>query len=164
MMNAPTQQEIKAILHYDPATGVFTWIARRRFSSVPLGGVAGTPDKNGYCVIQIGPRKHKAHRMAWLYMTGEWPAAQIDHRNGAHADNRWDNLRAATNALNTENKRKARKDNATGLLGVHQKGGRYTAQIQVGGKKLFLGNYSTPELAHAAYLHAKRSLHSGCTI
>lgn len=37
--------------------------------------------------------------------------------------------------------------------------GRWIAQIQTNGARKYLGLHDTPELAHAAYLEAKRELH-----
>ena len=57
-------------------------------------------------------------------------------------------------------------DPETGLLGVaraHQKEGFFAA-ITTGGKTRHLGTYRTAELAHLAYVKAKRELHEGCTL
>ena len=58
-----------------------------------------------------------SHRLAWFYMTGEWPKNHIDHVNGLEGDNRWCNLREATNSENMLN-RKMNKNNKTGVKGV----------------------------------------------
>lgn len=50
-------------------------------------------------------------------MTGQWPKHQIDHRNGNRADNRWENLREATNGQNRQNAR-VNKNSWTGVKGV----------------------------------------------
>ncbi len=80
-----TQAELKALLHYDPASGVFTWVAGQR-----SGCVAGAMWK-GYISVRIAGRNYQVHRLAWLYMTGEWPADEIDHKNTVRDDNRWTN-------------------------------------------------------------------------
>ena len=58
--------------------------------------------------------------------------------------------------------------NRIGVLGVRYRKSRiskpYEACIKENGKNKYLGNYSTPEEAHQAYLTAKRELHEGCTI
>lgn len=157
------QDTLRRLLRYDPETGVFTWLVStgRRCK---IGDVAGSVDSHGQRVIGVQGRNYKAHRLAWLYMTGAWPEDQIDHRNGERADNRWANLRDATHSLNQQNQRKARANNRTGLLGVRARQGKFEAAIGAGGKQKYLGSFSTPEEAHAAYLKAKRCLHAGCTI
>lgn len=97
-------------------------------------------------------------------MTGGWPTNEIDHKNGVKDDNRFGNLRQATHLLNQQNQRKAQRKNKAGLLGVCAKRNGFMASIKVNGKNKWLGSFSTPELAHAAYVAAKRKFHEGCTI
>ena len=67
-----TAERLRAILHYDPETGIWTWLIAAS-NNVKVGDVAGSKEKQGYWVIVIDYRRYKAHRLAWLYMTGEWP-------------------------------------------------------------------------------------------
>ncbi len=105
-----------------------------------------------------------AHRLAWLYVHGTWPAMRVDHRNGNPADNRIRNLRLATNSENRQNLHKAHKNNLSGLLGVSRNGNNWAATIKINGKRIGLGTYKTAEAAHAVYLVAKRELHHAHTI
>lgn len=162
-----TVERLKEMLSYNPDTGSFTWIASRRpgrWNNKSAGGV----NSDGYIMVSCFGQSYLAHRLAWLYMKGTWPGHQVDHKNGKRADNRWENLRAATNRFNQENLRKARKDNSCGVLGVsHDKRAKknpWRACITVDSKKECLGRFATPEEAHEVYLQAKRSLHQGCTI
>ncbi len=158
-----TYERLKELLHYDPDTGVFTWRVYRA-RSAKAGYIAGTPDRHGYCKIDILHRKYFAHRLAWLYMYGNFPVNAIDHINGVPSDNRISNLRDVPQSENVLNLRAARSNNTTGFLGVTRSRHRFHALIAVNGKKHFLGAYATAELAHAAYLKAKRELHTTCTI
>ena len=98
-----TQEELKKLLHYNPDTGVFTWRVSRGRNKA--GNVAGHVSKNsGYVEIRLGKKLFKAHRLAWLYMTGEWPREGIDHINGVKDNNRWVNLREATHRQNAYNR------------------------------------------------------------
>jgi hypothetical protein len=63
-----------------------------------------------------------------------------------------------------QNQRRARSDSSTGLLGVSKNGSGWRAEIRVDGKKINLGTHKTPELAHLAYVNAKRKHHEGCTL
>lgn len=158
-----TADRLRAVLSYDPDTGLF--LRRTKGIGRPM---TCSPGKHGYVRIKVDGCQHLAHRLAWLYMTGEWPAGVIDHRNGNGADNRWMNLRDVTVSVNLQNQQKATAQNTNGLLGAHvlRRGGtvRFQSQIRVNGRRLYLGIFDTPEEAHAAYLAAKRRLHEGCTI
>lgn len=155
-----TQERVRYLFRYSRKTGLFV----RRAKSGPrsqakLGEVAGHKSKKGYVVIKINENAYKAHRLAWLYVTGKWPEDQIDHKNHVRHDNRWKNLREATNAANQQNRNRPRKDNGIGLMGVSRNRSGFKATIQI-----HLGTFSSKKAAHAAYLKAKRELHTGLTI
>ena len=152
-------EELRGLLRYDQETGLLTWRVRVS-NSVRAGTVAGTVDKKGYTVIGIARRYYKAHRLAWLYMTGSWPEDQIDHADGDKSNNRWFNLRAATASTNKANSRAYRR-NQSGFKGVHRlrhKGqmSGWRAQIRVNYQLIHLGTFDTAEAAHAAYADAAR--------
>lgn len=155
---------LRALLHYDPQSGVFTWRMNRK-GGPRAGDVAGNAT-DGYREISVDGRTYKAHRLAWLYMVGEWPAGPIDHRNGVGSDNTWSNLRAASHAINNQNLRGPKKNGTSGFLGVcwDKRRRRWVASITVNSRNKFLGYHETAEAAHANYVAAKRMLHEGCTI
>jgi hypothetical protein len=111
--------------------------------------------EDGYRKIRINGRSYLAHRLAWLYMTGEWPQNVIDHASGQRSDNRWENLRAASPLLNSHN-RKRPSNNTSGFKGVtfYKAGNIWRAFIRVDGLLRFLGSFPTPELAADAYAAA----------
>ncbi len=157
-----TQERLRELLHYDAATGIFTWI-KRPSNCVKIGEQAGCYDDKGYIHIRADDRLYLAHRLAWFYETGSWPITGLDHKNGNPSDNRIDNLREATQSQNVQNIRGAKRDSSHGYLGVKfmPKQGKkpWMARIQVNRKNIFLGYYHTGEEAHAAYIAAKRKLH-----
>ena len=159
-------EELKRNLHYNPDTGVFTRVASNH-PKVKIGDIAGSI-RNGYVVIKINVIAYNAHRLAWLYMTGAMPKEFIDHINGDRSDNRFCNLREATNAQNVQNEKTLRKNNTTGFAGVilnkRKKDKRYCAQIKINRKNVALGCFECPKEAHQAYLEAKRKFHEFCTI
>ena len=155
MLNADYLREV---LSYNPEMGTFTWKISKAPNIQP-GDIAGTLHTKGYVHIQIDGKKYRAHRLAWLWMTGEWPKNQIDHLDTVRNNNKWINLREATNTQNRQNQRKANKNNQNKLLGVSFSCGRWASQIGVDGKNIYLGRFDSPEKAHEVYINAKRQLH-----
>lgn len=150
---------VRELLSYDPETGVFRWRQDRgRFGNrAKAGDIAGTYGQRGVWRICLDWKVHLGHRLAWLYMTGEWPVGGIDHINGNPSDNRWSNLRPANQSQNNANAR-MRADNTVGLKGVSRHRGKYRASIVRGGRQKFLGYFATPEEAHAAYAAAAKAI------
>jgi len=148
-----TAERLRAALHYDPATGVFEWLVSR--PNCRAGDVAGCPTRYGYVYVGLDGRKYMAHQLAWLWMTGAWPAIRLDHRDLDKANNRWTNLRQATRSQNGANTKVSRKS-ASGLKGITQdkRSGRWYAAITVNQKRRKLGGHDTAEAAHAAYVKA----------
>lgn len=162
ILNPPVEL-VKKFLHYDPVTGFFTWRERGRNPAM-AGRTPLSRDGCGYVRFSFKGVKYRAHRLAWFYVTGAWPAGEIDHINGMRADNRWKNLREATRSLNMQNRRSANEGSATGILGVYKNAPGFRSQIKIGGKQIFLGVFKTASAASRAYMTAKRKLHPGATI
>lgn len=139
-----TQEILKRALHYDPETGLFTWLIAPS-TRVKVGDVAGTVDGKGYIRIKYKGIKYAAHRLAFLYMTGEFPVDQVDHKNRVRSYNKWSNLRLADAFINANNK--DRKLGVTGLRGVTLKGNRF----QVRYKRKYIGLFKDLELAELVY-------------
>ena len=158
-----TQNRLKEVLHYETDTGHFLWKERISIRIV-VGRIAGNVGKNGYREIKVFGLRTTVHRLAFFYMTGEWPPEDVDHINGNRDDNRWLNLRLVSRSVNLQNRHGPGIKNTTGFLGVSPSGGKYLAQIRADGCAKYLGRYSTPEEAHAVYVEAKRKYHAGCTI
>jgi hypothetical protein len=153
-----THDRLVEVLAYDADTGVFTWRKATNLHIV-VGSAAGSIVGRGYLQVRIDKRNYQAHRLAWLYVYGCWPAGSIDHINGVKLDNRVCNLRDVTHAHNMQNQHRAHKNSKTGVLGVSMNGAGFTAAIKVGGKRYGLGTYKTVAEAGEAYQVAKRKLH-----
>lgn len=151
-----TAERLREILHYDPETGVFTW-AVRIARCVQQGWVAGGVSNFGYRIIRVDKITYVGHRLAWLYMTGEWPTDEIDHRNGIRDDNRWVNLREATAKQNRENRNKA-PSNTSGVRGVtwDKARGKWHPLIKHHGKMIHLGRFDSFDDAVAARKNAEQ--------
>lgn len=160
-----TQKRLKEVLHYDPETGAFTRLAC--FQRPDVVGKVDRKDTAGwYTRIAIDGCRHYAHRLAWLYMTGLWPSAEIDHRNCIKSDNSWKNLRDVTSLTNKQNQRTALSSSKSGILGVSwdSKRGKWVGRIKVGAVYKYVGRFVEIKDAQEAYLLAKREYHEGCTI
>lgn len=149
-----TQQELMRLLQYEPATGAWTWLVTRS-RRAKAGNTAGTINDQGYRIINIGGHLHRAHRLAFLYMTGSWPTELVDHKNGIRSDNRWSNLREATQMQNSASAARP-VNNTSGFKGVYfsKHAKRWRAQISIECHTKNLGYFDTPEEAHRAYMEA----------
>jgi len=159
-----TAERLRELLKYDRNTGVF----HRRIDSGKrwkAGEVAGSIHKhNGYGINRVDGKDYFSHRLAWLYVTGEWPSRDIDHIDGNKTNNRFANLREVSEMVNAQNQKRAHSGTHSGILGVYPVGNRWKAMICIEKKPIYLGSFATPEEASAAYLAAKRLHHRGCTI
>lgn len=129
-------------LAYNPLTGIFT----------RNGIVAGTVNAQGYVQIKIDNHLYLAQRLAWWIITGEWPENDIDHKNRNKQDNRFINLREATDPENQRN-RGRQKNNKSGFKGVSWNTGRkaWLAMIHDGTRNKNLGYFASRENAAIAY-------------
>lgn len=132
-----TQIELKQKLKYDSTTGIFTWLSGK-YKNKQAGTIGGTLPDNGYIKITINKKEYKAHRLAWLYVHGEFPPKLLDHINRDRTDNRIDNLRVADDATNSKNQT-LYKNNTSGYHGITSHGDKWRARINVNGKKIHLG-------------------------
>jgi len=156
---------LRECFSYDPDTGAFRWKHRpsHHFQTEEhadnwnrqYAGTAAfaTCDEGGYCRAEVrveGQRyRLTAGRVAYALVHGEQPRI-VDHRGLDKSNNRIDNLRAATQPQNVWN-RPQPKRGAAPLKGAYLDRGRWTSRASVGGRKVYLGQFDTPEAAHAAY-------------
>jgi len=150
----PSVAEFRAAFSYDPETGEITRISGQR-----AGKVVGSVGHGGYLYLTLGARTYLAHRVAWALHTGGWPIGQIDHRDGVATNNRWPNLRDVTAAVNSQNKRRAYRNNQAKVQGATpMPTGEFMARIFRNGQRIYLGVYPTADAAGEAYQAAKRAL------
>ena len=141
---------LKEHISYCPDSGEITlikkWKAKTTRSVSEVGTILGHLDGRGYKHFSMLGKKYKVHRIAWMYMTGNYPELQVDHINGDRLDNRFCNLRLVTNSQNQGNRRKILA--RSGYKGVYPlPTGKWTAQYN----KIHLGVFDTTELAAKAY-------------
>jgi hypothetical protein len=155
-----TLEQLKSWLDYCPDTGVFTWRCRRGRQAA--GSIAGRPHKSEggklYWAVRVGGEQILAHRLAWFYVAGRWPSAEIDHEDGNGQNNSFVNLKEATRLSNSKNLSLHRKSR-TGVTGVRPRpGGRFEAAIFCNGQHHHLGMHDTFDAAVAARRKAEQDL------
>ena len=156
-MSLPSKDQLREVLDYDQITGIFTWKVQtgRR---AKIGDRAGYKDVRGYIIIGVLGVHQPAHRLAFLYMTGQIQK-MIDHIDGVGSNNAWSNLREAEHCQNAWNT-KIRNDNTSGYKGVHWNAqrGMWRSVIKCRGKRYDLGHFDDPAEAHLVYMQAAKNL------
>ena len=162
------QSKLLKLITYSPCTGEFLWKSREpemfknaracktwntRYANKPCGLVSGH-NHNLYLYIRVLGKRYAAHRLAWLYMTGDFPKSNIDHIDGDGLNNKFENLRDVSHSENSKNMRFKKSD-----VGVYldKRTGRYKASIQVNKKYIYLGTYDTKEEALAVRRSAQET-------
>ncbi|MCK5601936.1 HNH endonuclease [Candidatus Pacearchaeota archaeon] len=148
-----TQSRLKELLHYNPDDGVFTWLNRpigsfitdragKTWNGKFAGKAAGTLQQNGYISMAVHSKQCRAHRLAYLYMTGAWPI-EIDHDDRVRHHNWWSNLNNGTSQDNNRN-HPMKNTNTSGTTGVgwHKASKKWHAYISADGKEKGLGYYA----------------------
>lgn len=150
----PTPERVRELLDYDPVTGAVLW--RNTGRGRRLDRRAGHMAEDGYLYIWIDGKNHTAGRLAWIYVTGESPSGEIDHRNGRPSENWFNNLRDATHAQNMKNM-KCHSDNSSGRKGVYwdKEKQKWRVQISANGDRRFLGYFT--DIDEASAIHQKES-------
>jgi hypothetical protein len=164
-----TAEQLRAVIDYNPETGVFRWRWRddvpAHINRRDAGKVAGWTSRKstGHMKITLNGGSYFLARLAWLHMTGAWPEFEVDHIDDDPTNNVWTNLRDATHSQNMRNMRNRRTTlhNVPRLKGArfHKGTGRWQASIRHNGESLYLGLFPTQALAHAAYCEASVRLH-----
>lgn len=154
-----TSKRLKEVFLYDDKTGKFTWLIKKA-ARINIGDVAGNKHIKGYWEICIDGKKYLAHRLAWLYMTGEWPKDQIDHKNGNKLDNRFENLREADSQNQNYNLNISKK-NTSGVKGVSFdiKKGKWRIQLKTNGINKFYGYFNSIDEAASKIRDIRLRLH-----
>ncbi|MFA5925041.1 MAG: HNH endonuclease [Methylococcaceae bacterium] len=171
----PSQEFLQECFNYNPYTGILTWRERplshfktvstmRKNNTQYANTEAGNLMSNGYLRVTISYTVYQVHRVIYKLVTGLEPPPELDHENNIKTDNRWSNLRTATVNQNRHNIRKPR-DNTSGYKGVSTYKGRkgdsikFAAAIVINKKRIFLGYFRDPKIAHEVYCEASKKYH-----
>lgn len=158
-----TQEIVRELIDYDPATGICRWKYRdvkwfkggrkkpeydqKHWNGKYNGIAVGWKNPSGYFTVTLFGKYHLLHRIIWLYMVGELPNI-IDHIDGDPSNNKWDNLRSVDSRDNMRN-RKMSANNTSGIMGVvwDKTRGKWRSAISVKRKNVHLGRFAC--IAHA---------------
>ena len=152
------QSKLKDKLSYNRYAGEFFWLAKK--GRYTCNDTVGYLSKRGYLRIKLNGKYYLAHRLAWLYVTGEWPKKFIDHINRDKSDNRFLNLRDVTHSQNQHNRLKQGKTKSKykGITHI-KKPDKWQAQICVNSKSIYLGRFKTEKEAGESYITACKKYH-----
>lgn len=138
------------VLQYDFDVGIFIWKIKISNRTI-IGSEAGNIDiSTGYRRIQIDGKRYQAHRLAWFYITKEWPHTTLDHIDNNKNNNTICNLRLCTETDNQHNK--PSYNNTTGFKGVSKHiGGKFVASFSHNRYTYYCGIYMSAEEAFERY-------------
>jgi hypothetical protein len=170
-----TAAQLRAILDYNPETGVFRWRARTpdMFSGAKnpsracaiwnakyAEAVSGSASSGQWVAIPVNGKFMRAHRIAWVLSYGFETEFLIDHINRNPLDNRLCNLREATPSQNQRN-RGMDPRNKSGFKGVsmcrHTQ--RWRVTLSLNRKQIHVGRFDCLEKAVEAYQEAAAKYH-----
>ena len=149
------QARLKEVVSYEPTTGIFKRLTAAR-GTKGIGSIPGSKNKDGYIQMRIDRKRYFAHRLAWLYIHGEFPV-QTDHKDHNRSNNKIDNLRNVTHRENGKNVSMNSK-NKSGTTGVYYntRERKWMAEIMVHQKKILLGGHKEKDNAISARQHAEK--------
>lgn len=142
MGSACSQARLRELFDYDQETGVFT----RRRSRRKVGHVSWRKSRTPYLRINVDGSFHYAHRLVFLWMTGDWPQHEVDHIDRNGLNNSWANLRDVPRSVGCWNTGLSRL-NKTGVKGVIR---TPTGWRAFHGNRGIVGRFKTFEEACAA--------------
>lgn len=143
-----TAERARELLLYDGENLIWK---QYRAGNAKKGDIAGKTNPNGYRTIKIDRTTHSFHRVVWLIVNGTWPTNRIDHEDQNKQNNRIENLRDVTQAVNNKNKPKP-KNNTSGVIGVYwnKKKQKWQAMIKVSRNQIHLGHFTNKDDAISA--------------
>lgn len=151
-------KEARRIYAYDSEIGGLVWIAHSNPAHpgrAKIGSRVGGDDGHGYLMCKLLGSSFKVHQVVWLMHKGQFPGSPIDHRDRNRRNNRIENLRLASDQQNMVNTKKSLRP----YCGVSKAPTGFNARIQVGGKKIYLGFFTSADEAASAYRAACKQIH-----
>lgn len=160
-----TQARLKELVAYDPVTGAFTWVCSGGSGGtlhIP-GDACGSMSSQGYREARLDGQLYRQHRLAVLWMTGEFPGVgfEVDHINRDRSDNSWANLRVVTPTQNQRHAgHKPRAKRTSRYKWVHRRESRWCAEIRIQRTRLAYKMFGS-EVAAAWWADKQARFHQG---
>jgi len=138
---------------------VWSYVRRGRYGWGWSKLTARLNKNTGYIDYHIGGKYIGGHRVRYKLHNPEWDiedgskANVIDHIDNNRINNNIENLRVVTMSQNQWNRK------AKGYC-WHARDKRYSVNISVNKKKIYLGTFKTEEEARQCYLDAKKKYHT----
>jgi len=151
-----TQEQVSDLFDY--RDGHLYW-KRPPTARVKAGAQAGYINDKGYVIVRLKYINHGEHRLIFLLKNG-WMPKIVDHINGDRSDNRIENLRAATLAQNSANKKKSTR-NTSGHKNIswNAQTQAWRVTMQINGVNVFIGNFRDIEMAKLIASEYRDKLH-----
>ncbi len=158
MKALPSSSLLRERLNYFPETGDLIWRKPHpKAYSIKPGDPFGawkTPANRttkSYCYGNVDGSIYMAHRLIWVWMTGEDPGDMlVDHIDRDSRNQRWSNLRLATKSENNANT-EGHSDRKNKFKGIYQRGKRFYGQARRQGVLHATPGFLTIEEAKCAY-------------
>lgn len=153
----PSAERLRELFSYEKESGQLRWVTRKKGVNADM--IAGAPSR-GYVVVRVDRVLFLAHRIIWKLVTGEEPVDQIDHEDLNRSNNRWSNLRQASNSQNMMNAGIS-SANTSGIKGVFWDAScnRWRVRIKLNRKNHYIGIFKEfDDAAHAMNI-ARERLH-----
>lgn len=114
---------------------------------------------NYYILCRINNIQYQLHRYILNIYSDD--SNVVDHENHNTLDNRKQNLRIVTHAINMQNRNGPHKNCKLGIRGVYyeKRLDRYVAEVKVNKKKVFRKRCKTIEEAEKAAIEARKKYH-----
>lgn len=151
----PSVDRLRKLFSYEPETGLLKWLERRKGVNADM--VAGAPS-HGYIVVRVDGVLYLSHRIIWKLVTGIEPLDQIDHEDLNRSNNKWGNLREASNSKNMMNAGLS-SANTSGIKGVVWDQGAWSVRIKLNRKTHYFGRFRNIEDAKKRMLIERERLH-----
>jgi hypothetical protein len=157
---AISHEEVQFWFDYQPDTGWLIWRTSPKHD-VKVGDRAGCDRGDGRWVVKVRQKMYLTSRLAWFWMTGEWPSGEVDHKDRNRSNDVWTNLRDVPKSVNNQNKAVQHR-NTSGVVGVdwNKQKGKWRARLSLKRKIVYLGWFDTFEEAVQARKAGEKAQYS----